>query len=80
MYEKKRSFFLTDNNINSIHLQVILLANEPEVNVVDNHDFLLASGARMCESCGCEKLLRKKEKKKKLKRIGIFARTSRAAT
>jgi len=23
--------------------------------LVDSQDFLLASGARMCESCGCEK-------------------------
>jgi len=26
--------------MNSIHLQEILLANEPEVNVVDSQDFL----------------------------------------
>jgi len=40
-----RSSFLTDNNINSIHHQVELLANEPEVSVVGGQDFLLASGA-----------------------------------
>ena len=50
-------FFLTVNNTNSIHVQVNLLANEPEVNVVDSQDFLLASGARVCKSCDCKKLL-----------------------
>ena len=34
--------FLTDNNVNSISIQVILLATESEVNVVDTQDFLLA--------------------------------------
>ena len=51
-----QKFFLTVN-INSIHDQVNLLANEPEVNVVDSQDFLLASGARVCKSCDCKKLL-----------------------
>ena len=31
--QNERSCFLTDNNINSIHHKVELLANEPEVNV-----------------------------------------------
>ena len=52
-----QKFFLTVNNINSIHDQVNLLANEPEVNVVDSQDFLPASGARVCKSCYCKKLL-----------------------
>ena len=42
-----REVFPTVNNINSIHVQVNLLANELEVNVVDSQDFLLASGARV---------------------------------
>jgi len=37
------------------HVQVILLANELEVNVVDSQDFLLASGASVCKSCNCKK-------------------------
>ena len=49
-------FFLTDNYINSIHHQATL-ANEPEVNVIDSQDFLLATGARVCKSCNCKKLL-----------------------
>jgi len=55
--EVERKFFPTDDNINSIHHQVESLANEPEVSVVDSQDFLLASGARVCKSCNCKKLL-----------------------
>jgi len=48
-------FFLTVNNTNSIHVQVELLANEPEVNVVDSQDLLLL--LRLCAVQECAKVV-----------------------
>jgi len=51
-----KKFFLTDNNINTIfHHQENYLLMNLKLMLVDNQDFLLASGARVCKSCDCKK-------------------------